>query len=104
MLFSEAVTILRRFLPALILFGVLPRLAYGTEVEGQMLIYIGTYTGPKSKGIYWSRFDAKTGKLSAAELAAEAKNPTFLAIHPNRRFLYAVGETSDVGSNHTGAV
>jgi 6-phosphogluconolactonase len=69
-----------------------------------MLIYIGTYTGPKSKGIYWSRFDPKNGKLTAPELAAEAKNPTFLAIHPNSRFLYAVAETSDVGSNHTGAV
>ena len=69
-----------------------------------MLIYIGTYTGPKSKGIYWSRFDPKTGKLTAPELAAEAKNPTFLAVHPNSRFLYAVGETSDVGPNHTGAV
>ena len=68
-----------------------------------MLIYIGTYTGPKSKGIYWSRFDPKTGKLTGPELAAEAKNPTFLAIHPNSRFLYAVAETSDVGSNHTGA-
>jgi 6-phosphogluconolactonase len=57
-----------------------------------MRVYIGTYTGPKSKGIYQMRLDLATGALSAAEVAAETTNPTFLAIHPNRRFLYAVSE------------
>ena len=62
--------------------------------KDEMRVYIGTYTGPKSKGIYVSRFDAKTGSLSAPELAAETKNPTFLALHPNGRFLYSVAEMS----------
>ena len=58
-------------------------------------VYFGTYTGKKdtdSKGIYRSRMDAATGKLSEPELAAEMGSPSFLAIHPTGKFLYAVGE------------
>jgi 6-phosphogluconolactonase len=68
------------------------------------LLYIGTYTGKKSKGIYSARFDSDTGKLSAPELAAETKNPTFLALHPNGRVLYAVGEVDDFQGMKTGAI
>jgi 6-phosphogluconolactonase len=61
-------------------------------------VYIGTYTSAKgSKGIYRAKLDASTGKLSEPELAAEAGSPSFLAIHPNNKFLYAVGETSGKG-------
>ena len=63
-----------------------------------LLAFIGTYTGPKSDGIYVARFDPTTGRLGTPELAAKTVNPTFLALHPNQRFLYAVGETgSDDG-------
>src|SRR5258705_12266807 len=55
-------------------------------------VYFGTYTGPQSKGIYVSRFDAKSGKLEPAVLAGEETRPAFLAIHPNRKYLYAVSE------------
>src|ERR1700736_1669999 len=55
-------------------------------------VWFGTYTGPASKGIYVSKFDAKTGRLSAPALAAESSNPSFLAVHSNGRFLYAVAE------------
>jgi 6-phosphogluconolactonase len=66
-------------------------------------VYIGTYTGPNSKGIYLADFDTESGKLSNARVAAEVANPSFLAIHPNRKFLYAVSEVSD-GKTTTGAV
>jgi 6-phosphogluconolactonase len=56
-------------------------------------VYFGTYTGKDgSKGIYRSKFDDATGKLTAPELAAEMESPSFLAISPNKKFLYAVGE------------
>jgi 6-phosphogluconolactonase len=67
-------------------------------------VYIGTYTGAKSKGIYSARFDPKTGQLTQPELAAETKNPTFVAIHPNHRFLYAVGEFDRFQGKPEGAV
>src|SRR5712691_10987529 len=63
--------------------------------QDQFLVYIGTYTGAKSKGIYVSRLDAATGKLTAPELAAEIASPSFLAVHPTHRFLYSVNEAGD---------
>src|SRR5262245_54729281 len=72
--------------------------------EGTVRVYIGTYTGEKSKGIYQSQLNPATGALSPAELAAETKNPSFLAIHPNRQFVYAVSELADADNKPTGAV
>jgi 6-phosphogluconolactonase len=65
---------------------------------GESWIYFGTYTGAKSHGIYVSKFDSATGKLSAPELAAETKNPTFLAVSPDEKYLYAVSEMSRTGA------
>ncbi len=53
-------------------------------------IFVGTYTKGKSRGIYSAWLDRRTGALGAAVVAAEAPNPTFLALSPDRRFLYAV--------------
>jgi 6-phosphogluconolactonase len=55
----------------------------------ECLVYLGTYTGPKSKGIYVGRLDVGSGRLSRPELAAETENPTFLAVHPSLPALYA---------------
>lgn len=70
----------------------------------EYFVYFGTYTGAKSKGIYVSRFDTATGKLAAAVLAAETPSPSFLALHPNGRFLFAAGESSQVGAAKQGGV
>src|SRR5439155_19197926 len=53
------------------------------------LVYVGTYTTTKSKGIYAYRFDADSGRLTSLGLVAETVNPSFLAVDPSRRFLYA---------------
>jgi 6-phosphogluconolactonase len=70
----------------------------------EFLVYFGTYTGAKSKGIYVSRFDADKGKLTEPQLAAETRNPSFLAVHPNQRFLYTVGEVNDFQGKRAGVV
>ena len=67
-------------------------------------VFVGTYTGAKSKGIYRFEFDTNTGKLTGPELAAEMKNPTFLAIHPSLKFLYAVGEVASIEGKKGGGV
>ena len=73
---------------------------------GDMLVYFGTYTGEKtgSKGIYVSRLDRKTGALTTPELAAETANPSFLAIHPARDFLYAANEVGTFDGKPGGSV
>ena len=70
----------------------------------ELLAYIGTYTGAKGRGIYVSRFDTRTGHLNPAELAAETKNPSFLAVHPKQHVLYAVGEVDEFGGREAGSV
>jgi len=72
--------------------------------KGKCLVYIGTYTGEKSQGIYVYNFDLASGKLTALGLAAEAVSPSFLAVHPNRRFVYAVSEISAYEGQKSGAV
>jgi len=67
-------------------------------------VYFGTSTGPKSKGIYVSKLDAATGRLGEARVAAETKSPSFLAVHPNNRVLFAVGEVNDFEGKPAGGV
>ncbi|MCX6928648.1 MAG: lactonase family protein, partial [Verrucomicrobia bacterium] len=71
---------------------------------GAMRVYIGTYTGAKSKGIYVSRFDCAAGQLTSPELAVATPSPSFLALGPSERFLYAVGETANLDGKGAGAV
>lgn len=73
--------------------------------KGEILVYVGTYTQPnRSVGIYRYRLDPATGALSSAGPPAEARNPSYLAIHPNRKFLYAVNEIGDFRGERSGAV
>ncbi|MFA0783123.1 MAG: hypothetical protein YYHSYBAR_001514 [Candidatus Fervidibacter sacchari] len=65
-------------------------------------VYVGTYTGRGSKGIYAFEFNLQTGEASQPRLVAETPNPSFLAIHPSLRFLYAVNEIW--GGNKEGTV
>lgn len=64
-------------------------------------VYVGTYTGAKSQGIYKARFDTATGHLDEPELAARTSSPIFLALHPNQRILYAV---SHPGADQNGTL
>ncbi len=71
----------------------------------KLRVYVGTYTNAgKSRGIYLLELDPSSGALTPRGLAGEAVNPSFLAIHPTRRFLYAVGEVSDYQGRKDGAV
>jgi 6-phosphogluconolactonase len=95
--------ILKLWLLPLYIF-VLGQPAAAQAAPDSTLLFIGTYSGPRSKGIYLSRLDPQTGKLTAPELAAEAQSPSFLALHPNQRFLYAVGEIDTFEGKKAGAV
>jgi 6-phosphogluconolactonase len=79
------------------------RAAESAQTKGELFVYVGTYTGPTSKGIYAYRFDA-AGRLTPLGLVAESVNPSFLAVDPSRRFLYAVNEISNFGGQKSGAV
>jgi 6-phosphogluconolactonase len=72
--------------------------------EKSLTVYVGTYTDGASRGIYRFTFDPAIGSASEPVLAAETKNPSFLALHPAGRFLYAVGELGSFQGAKTGAV
>lgn len=68
------------------------------------LLFVGTYTKGESKGIYAFSYDAKSGDAKALGLAAETQNPSFLAVDPSQRFLYAVNEVPQYHGASSGAV
>lgn len=85
--------------------------AYATEPSrdearkgDKMFVYVGTYTQRGSKGIYLFTLDSESGRVEKVGLAADTPNPTFLAIHPNHRFLYAANEIGDFQGKPSGAV
>lgn len=80
--------------------AIISSLALSTVYAESIDVYFGTYTSGDngSKGIYRSILDTETGKLSAPVLVAEAKNPSFLEIHPNGKYLYAVSESGRAGT------
>jgi len=79
------------------------------------LVFVGTYTEPilfgtgkilegKGKGIYVYRLDASLGSMEQCGLAEAGPNPSYLAFHPSRRFLYAVNELKEFEGAPSGAV
>ena len=72
--------------------------------SSQQLLFVGSYAAATEPGIYAFRFDDATGALTAGGSFSGIANPSFLIVHPNRRWLYAVGETSHAHNGAPGAV
>ena len=72
--------------------------------DSQHLMYVGTYTRETSAGIYAYRFDSASGTAEEIGLVAEMREPSFLALHPTGRYLYAVSETDDFDEDGSGSV
>jgi len=70
----------------------------------ELTLYVGTYTSGKSEGIYLYRMNSATGKLRHFSTVRGIVNPSFLAIDPQRRHLYAVNEVDDFNRQPAGAV
>ena len=81
------------------------------------LVFIGTYTEEivsktgqifkgmgMGKGIYVYKRDVTSGLMKQCGLAEGVPNPSYLAIDPSRRFLYAVNELREFEDAPTGAV
>ena len=99
----------------LLLPGLLPMLlvaradaqaekAVPTAPSGGIRIYVGTYTGGESKGIYRLLLDPATGKLAPDGPPTETVSPSFLALSQDGRRLFAVNETGDSRTDPPGGV
>ena len=67
-------------------------------------VFVGTSTATGSKGIYRFTFDPETGAAGPVELAAESANPTWLALHPNGRYLYSVNAIQEFRGERGGSI
>lgn len=73
-----------------------------TVVQSQeSYLIVGTYTGGKSKGIYVYKFNSTTGTAVLAD-SAITENPSYIAVSPNQRFVYAVNENGNEQGNGGG--
>lgn len=71
---------------------------------GELLLYVGTYTAGKSEGIYLYRLNVDSGELKHVANTRGVVNPSFLALAPSRRYLYAVNEVGEFAGKKGGAV
>ena len=68
-----------------------------TVANRRVLAYVGSYTsaidgGSNGKGIYRFEMDARTGAFTKQKLVAETPNPSWIVIHPSKKYLYSVNE------------
>jgi 6-phosphogluconolactonase (cycloisomerase 2 family) len=72
----------------------------GSDGSGNIHAYVGSYTsavdgGANGEGIYLFKMDSRTGELSGRRLAAKTRNPSWICIHPSKKYLYAINEITD---------
>jgi len=78
--------------------------AAGQSQPAGRALFVGTYTGADSKGIYAFRFDDRAGTLTPAGLVAETPSPSFLTLSHDGRTLFAVNEVSNYEGQRSGSV
>ncbi|MYS21025.1 6-phosphogluconolactonase, cycloisomerase 2 family [Streptomyces sp. DvalAA-14] len=61
-------------------------------------VYIGSFTSAGGRGLTAATVDPDTGALTALGHTADVPNPSFLALSPDGRTLYAVSETEPEGA------
>ena len=64
-------------------------------------LLVGTYTDGKGQGIYVYNFNTKTGDNSLQSVT-KTTNPSYLAVAPNNKIVYAVNETHDTTGSYIG--
>src|SRR5258708_32796361 len=70
----------------------------------EWIAWIGTYPRGGSKGIYAYRWQPADHKFTSLGLSVETPSPSFLAVHPNQQFLYAVNELDTFEGRPGGSV
>ncbi|HEV2826235.1 MAG TPA: lactonase family protein [Pyrinomonadaceae bacterium] len=84
----------------------LPAFARGAERarSGNLRVYVGTYTSGESEGIYLYSLNLASGELKRIGTTKGVKDPSYLALAPSRRYLYAVNEVEEFARKKSGAL
>lgn len=89
-----------------------PALMHSMETRQGLLAIVGTYSSPQGpegskgngQGIYLYQMNLADGSLTKRQLFEDGSNPSWLALHPSKKFLYAGDEINDFEGKGTGAV
>jgi 6-phosphogluconolactonase len=83
-----------------------PTFRFGSNAErnGELLVYVGTYTSGQSEGIYLYRLKLSAGEISQVAITKRVKDPSYLALAPSGRYLYAVNEVEEFAGKKSGAL
>jgi 6-phosphogluconolactonase (cycloisomerase 2 family) len=73
---------------------------HAQQTAGKLRAYVGTYTTPtdgngNGEGIYLFDVDTQAGELSNRRLVAKTTNPSWISIHPSKKYLYAINEVAN---------
>jgi 6-phosphogluconolactonase (cycloisomerase 2 family) len=84
------------------------RLLAADRKDGRTFAYVGSYTSAvdgagNGQGIYRFEMDTRTGAFIQQKLAAKTSNPSWIVIHPSKKFLYTVNEILDQASGSVSA-
>ena len=73
-------------------------------ITSQHVLYVGSYAAADQPGIHACTFDHATGDLTLQASFVGVANPSFVVVHPNGHWLYAVSETNQQQEGMSGAV
>lgn len=93
--------------PLLLAVTILMTILVGADslnAADEYYVYVGTYTGGESKGIYILKMNMNSGALRQVGVTEGLVNPSFLALHPNGKHLYAVAEVGNFNGEKAGGV
>src|SRR3954468_14519812 len=91
-------------LAGLVVAATTDRRGEARPMNSERIVYVGTYTGETSRGIYAFRFDDSSGGLTPLGLAAETPSPSFLTSSADGRVVFAVNELESFRDIATGSV
>ncbi|MFK7932542.1 MAG: lactonase family protein [Saprospiraceae bacterium] len=89
----------------LVLYSIFFACTYSSSPNSpqQFTLFVGTSTDSPDEGIYAYTLNAKTGHCTFSSKTTEIINPSFLAIHPNNKYLYSLERIKGVEENRVKA-
>ncbi len=76
----------------------------GLAQQEKEIVYVGTYSVRESKGIYVFEFNRAKGSMKLIQTINDLESPTYLEIHPTKKYLYAVNRGAIDGNEGSGSV
>lgn len=88
----------------LILLFFVPVGVYSQPAAHKNIIYAGSFSKMGEPGLYVFSFDRQRKELTKIQTVGDGASPNFLAVHPNKQFLYAIYDQTVSSKNREGAV